>query len=152
ERLQASWNSSIYSFFSEKVNIGHDKGRKYHYFSCKAARCKGTGGVRRYLDGSDRSSTSNLRKHAIHCFGKDAVDAAKSGAQEAAAAQNTIYAMFAGTGDRLVHITHRTHTGTWKFAANVVRWVTESCRPLRIVDDRKLRGLMLAGRPQASFP
>ncbi|THU86659.1 hypothetical protein K435DRAFT_970193, partial [Dendrothele bispora CBS 962.96] len=35
--------------------------------------------------------------------------------------------------------------------AAVVRWVTESCRPIKIVEDRKLREIVLAGRPQAQF-
>ncbi|KAF5366396.1 hypothetical protein D9758_009756 [Tetrapyrgos nigripes] len=64
---------------------------------------------------------------------------------------NTIYSMFAGLGNRVVSISHRMHTDPERRAA-VVRWITESVRPLHIVEDRKLRELMLSGRPQASFP
>lgn len=38
------------------------------------------------------------------------------------------------------------------FRANLVRWVTESNRSLSIIEDRKFRELMLAGRPQAEIP
>jgi hypothetical protein len=34
------------------------------------------GGVRWYQDSDDRSSTANLKAHAIHCFGAAAVKAA----------------------------------------------------------------------------
>ncbi|THU99265.1 hypothetical protein K435DRAFT_502649 [Dendrothele bispora CBS 962.96] len=72
------------------------------------------------------------------------------GLKEAMSTQNTIYSMFAGVGNRIVSITHRMHTNPERRAA-VVRWVTESCRPIKIVEDRKLREIVLAGRPQAQF-
>ncbi|THU80784.1 hypothetical protein K435DRAFT_694965, partial [Dendrothele bispora CBS 962.96] len=97
-------------------------------------------GVRRYLDGKDASSTSNLRKHAVSCFGQSAVDAATQGLKEAMSTQNTIYSMFAGVGNRIVSITHRMHTNPER-----------RCRPIKIVEDRKLREIVLAGRPQAQF-
>jgi hypothetical protein len=37
-------------------------------------------------------------------------------------------------------------------SAHIVRWVTESNRALRIVEDREFRELMLTGRPSASLP
>ncbi|KAF5366543.1 hypothetical protein D9758_008967 [Tetrapyrgos nigripes] len=150
ERLQSRWSSPIYSFFHEKPDIRYKKNRKYHFFKCKKTTCK-TGGVRRYLDGGDHSSTGNLKKHTVQCFGKDSVEAAVKGVSEAKTTQNSIFSMFAGLGDKVVSISHRMHTNPERRAA-VVRWVTESCRPTNIVEDRKLCELMLAGRPQASFP
>ncbi|KAI0245691.1 hypothetical protein BJV78DRAFT_1158441, partial [Lactifluus subvellereus] len=46
--------------------------RPYHYFICAAPKCK-TGGVRRFQDSKDKSSTGNLRYHATCCFSEDAV-------------------------------------------------------------------------------
>ncbi|KAF5372622.1 hypothetical protein D9758_005249 [Tetrapyrgos nigripes] len=151
ERLRARWTSPIYAFFGEKPSIEYENGRKYHYFKCKASKCKGKGGVRCYLDGSDRASTSNLKSHAVHCFGADAVDAAIKGLAEAKSSQNTIYSMFVGLGNRVVSISHQMHTDPERHAA-VVRWITKSVRLLHIVEDRKLQELMLSGRLQASFP
>ncbi|KAF5371119.1 hypothetical protein D9758_004308 [Tetrapyrgos nigripes] len=150
ECLQLRWSSPIYSFFHEKPDIRYEKNRKYHFFKCKKMTCK-TGGVRRYLDGGDHSSTGNLKKHAVQCFGKDSVEAAVKGVSEAKTTQNSIFSMFAGLGDKVVSISHRMHTNPERRAA-VVRWVTESCCPTNIVEDWKLCELMLAGRPQASFP
>ena len=37
-------------------------------------------------------------------------------------------------------------------SAHLVKWVTESNRPVNIVDDRELRELLSAGRPQLEIP
>ena len=37
------------------------------------------GGVRRFQDSKDKSSTANLKHHALHCFGVDAVNVAMTG-------------------------------------------------------------------------
>ncbi|THU92517.1 hypothetical protein K435DRAFT_582132, partial [Dendrothele bispora CBS 962.96] len=103
-----------------------------------------------YLNRGDHLSMSNLKKHALNCFGKDAVEAAVQGVKEAASSQRNIYLMFAGLGNKVVSISHRMHTNTERRAA-VVRWVTESCRPIWITENHKLRELMLTGRPQAEF-
>ena len=55
---------------------------RIHVFECNALHCRGKGKnrhfVHRNLSTSDATSTSNLRKHAIQCWGKDIVDAAKA--------------------------------------------------------------------------
>ncbi|KAJ7683870.1 hypothetical protein B0H17DRAFT_941394 [Mycena rosella] len=74
-------------------------------------------GVRRYqtkANGdphSDRSSTSNLKKHAEACWGEDAVQARIRGASDPATLHGgNIFASFARAEQRPVNVTHRAHT------------------------------------------
>ena len=80
ERLQGGWNAPIYAFFGTVPEIKYFSGRQVHVFSCLAKCCRGKGkssrSVNRYVDKSDVSSTSNLRKHAKICWGNDVVTAA----------------------------------------------------------------------------
>jgi hypothetical protein len=111
ERLQKNWRSAVYGFFEAKVVIGYDEGRKYHFFKCAAKKCKSKGhkGVRRYQDSKDRAATSNLKSHAIKCFGQDAVDA---GFETTGAGQRdgSIFVAFARQGQNPVKVSHRAHT------------------------------------------
>jgi len=85
-------------------------GRLCHFFPCGARKCKtALGGVRRYQDTKDKSSTTNLKHHAIGCFGEDAVNNAMKG-KDAGANSGSIYAAFARQGQQAVHYSHRTHT------------------------------------------
>jgi hypothetical protein len=82
ERLSKGWCSAVYGFFKPDVKVGYEGKRKYHFFCCAAKKCKGQKGihgVRRFQDLKDRVATSNLKSHAIKCFGQDAVDAAFNG-------------------------------------------------------------------------
>lgn len=108
-RLKASWRSAVYGFFKADVKVKYDGGRKYHYFKCSARHCCGNGGVRRYQDSKDRAATSNLKAHAVKCFGKDAVDAAFSKGS-GTGRDRTIFAMFARPGQQPVKVSHRAHT------------------------------------------
>ncbi|KAE9391421.1 hypothetical protein BT96DRAFT_832103, partial [Gymnopus androsaceus JB14] len=90
-------------------------------------------GVRRYQDKGDRSSTSNLKSHAIQCSGQDAMDAAIKGAP-VTQPDSSIFAAFGCQGAKPVTVTHCAHTNA------------------QIRYDRKFRDLMLAGRPQAALP
>ncbi|KAE9395042.1 hypothetical protein BT96DRAFT_1045372, partial [Gymnopus androsaceus JB14] len=150
DSLRPHWTSPVYSFFDSKVTVGYEDNRKYHIFKCAAHRCKGKGIVRRYLDKGDKSSTSNLRTHAVRCFGEDAVAAATKGASHSRP-DGSIHAAFGRQGSQPISVTHRAHTNP-QIRANLVRWVTESNRSLSIIEDRKFRELMLAGRPQAEIP
>lgn len=69
-RLRERWTSPIYTFFEPEVQIQMHKGRRTHVFSCSKHACSYT--LRRYVNKKDRS-TSNMRKHALSCWGKDAV-------------------------------------------------------------------------------
>ncbi|KAJ7825838.1 hypothetical protein B0H14DRAFT_2596298 [Mycena olivaceomarginata] len=88
--IKATWKSEIYQFFdSNVVTKKDDNGRTFQQFSCTAlGGCKkhsGFKGVHWYqtkLDGepaSDCSSTSNPKKHAETCWGKDVVKACLAG-------------------------------------------------------------------------
>ncbi|KAJ7203475.1 hypothetical protein C8J57DRAFT_996033, partial [Mycena rebaudengoi] len=59
----------------------------------------------------DRSSTSNLKKHAEGCWGGDAVRARLQGVTNPANVQGgNIFASFARAGQRPVNVSHRAHT------------------------------------------
>ncbi|KAG1876086.1 hypothetical protein C8R48DRAFT_745625 [Suillus tomentosus] len=81
-----------------RLIIYHDT-RPCHFFTCAAPTCKlCAGGVRRFQDSKDKSSTANLKHYTIHCFGEDAVNAAISG--KAASERN----------GSLVKYSHHVHT------------------------------------------
>lgn len=61
------WTSAIYAFFEPHPNFEYAAGQRTHVFTCAKPGCKRC--VRRYLDKGDASSTSNLRKHAVACWG-----------------------------------------------------------------------------------
>jgi hypothetical protein len=73
--LQKTWRSAIYHFFTPNVTIGYEDKHLFYFFKCTARVCKSAnGGVHRYQDSKDRNSTTNLKQHAIRCFGVEAVD------------------------------------------------------------------------------
>jgi hypothetical protein len=106
---QRTWRSPIYSFFKAEVKIEHVDGRVSHFFTCSSKKCKtSAGGVRRYQDKADKSSTANLRHHAIRCFGEDVVNAAVNG--ESAQCNGNIFNTFARQGQKPVTYSFRSHT------------------------------------------
>lgn len=97
--------------------------RRAHIFECAAGRCKARNGrdVRRFLDTGDAKSTSNLGKHAKHCWGDDAVAAADStkdleGARKILKKHplkdGSITTQFKRIGKGKVTYSHRQHTKT----------------------------------------
>lgn len=109
---QKTWRSPIYSFFKSTVTIEVHKNRVSHFFRCAAKKCKtDSKGVRRYLDKGDKSSTANLRHHAIRCFGEDSVNAAVNGDAVTSRSGN-IFSIFARQGQNPVSFSHRAHTNT----------------------------------------
>lgn len=67
------------------------------------------GAVRRYQDKQDRAATSNLKTHAIKCFGQDAVDAAFT-QMPPTARDGSIFAAFARHNQDPVTVSHKAHT------------------------------------------
>lgn len=125
-RLSREWTSPVYAFFHPIPDVLYVDGRRVHGFTCTARMCKGKGKgdprvVRRYLDKADRTSTSNMRKHAKLCWGEETVAAAsnrnatevrnglKSGKVEP---DGSITAVFERTGKGKVTYSHRQHTKT----------------------------------------
>jgi hypothetical protein len=81
------------------------------FFHCAVQKCqgmKGVHGVRRFQDSKDRAATSNLKYHAIKCFGKDAVNATFNDTQPKVH-DASIFAVFAHQGQRPVKVSHRAH-------------------------------------------
>ncbi|KAH0834954.1 hypothetical protein J3R83DRAFT_10658, partial [Lanmaoa asiatica] len=95
--------------------------------------------VGRFQDSTDKSSTANLKHHAIGCRGKEAVDTAFSG-RESKSPSKSIFAAFARKGQQPVRHTHRSHTND-----------DDNC-PANIVNYCALRDLLLAGRPNTQLP
>ncbi|KAJ6465592.1 hypothetical protein C8R47DRAFT_991329, partial [Mycena vitilis] len=75
----------------------------------------------------DGGSTSNLRKHAVQCFGQTAVDSAIAG-RAPKNSEGPIFAAFARAGQKPITVTYRAHTNA-EARAHIVEWVTESTRP-----------------------
>ncbi|KZV90024.1 hypothetical protein EXIGLDRAFT_595586, partial [Exidia glandulosa HHB12029] len=159
ERLSTKWIASTYAFYQPTPTIGHKDGRRYHDFHCmgKSGTCKHA--VRRYLDGSNSGSTSNMRKHAKVCWGEAAVaDADTAGSADAArksiapgSKQGTITAAFERTGKGKVTYKHTQHTKP-EMRATIVKWVARSQRPFSIVEDEDFQELMKTGRPGLWIP
>jgi hypothetical protein len=113
EAVKRTWRSPIYSFFkSDDVSVQYHNDRLCHFFPCAARKCKtAAGGVRRFQDSKDRSSTANLRHHALRCFGEEAVRNGTKGA-DIDGTSGSIFSSFARQGQMPVHYSHRSHTNT----------------------------------------
>ena len=119
ERLSEEWTSSIYAFYAPYPVIGYEGKRCYHEFKCAAKGCKK--GVQCFLDKMNAKSTGNMRKHARHCWGDDAIRLADE-ARTCNVARNsivrpllhngTITASFERKGKGKVTYMHRQHTKT----------------------------------------
>lgn len=156
-RLRRTWDAPAYAFFNETVRVVESNGRRVHVFECAAGRCKKR--INRYLDTGDHSSTSNLRKHVLTCWGAEALKAADGMATAKAARpcveklerNGTITAAFsriAGSAE-----TYSTRPMT-KNEANTghALWMAQSGRPFDIVEDPWYRRLAKTGRPDFPTP
>ena len=105
-----TWRSAVYSFFKPEVTIEVHDGRVAHFFACSAKKCKTSAkGIRRYQDKADKSSTANLRNHAVRCFGEDAVKTAMKGESSVDRSGN-IFNTFARQGKQPATYSHRAHS------------------------------------------
>jgi hypothetical protein len=111
ENLKMTWHSPIYNFFkSDGISIQYHDGRLCHFFPCAALKCKTTvGRVRCFQDSKDKSSTANLKHHAIRCFGEEAIQNVISG-KAGVRLSASIFSLFARQGQAPVWYSHRTHT------------------------------------------
>ena len=112
ERLSKGWRSPVYGFFKPDIMIGYEGQQKFHYFHCAAKKCrgqKGIHGVRCFQDSKDHAATSNLKSHAIKCFGQDVVDTAFK-KTEPKNPNTSIFAAFARQDQRPVKVSHRALT------------------------------------------
>ncbi len=107
---QKTWRSPIYSFFETDVTVEVHKGRVAHFFTCAAVKCRSeAGGVRCFQDKGDKSSTANLRHHALRCFGEDAVNTATKG-ELATSRSGNLFSRFARQGQQPVTYSHCSHS------------------------------------------
>ena len=75
EHLRRDWTSPIYAFYEPIPQIGStEDNRPFHEFICAKKGCGKR--IRRYLDKGDAKSTSNLKKHAVHCWKEHVVQSA----------------------------------------------------------------------------
>ncbi|GLB43472.1 putative protein dimerization activity [Lyophyllum shimeji] len=158
DRMKKKWDSPVYAFFGPVPEIVYVNGRRCHEFACAAKGCKFK--ARRYLDTRDRTSTSNLIKHVRGCWGEDAwaaakacgsIDDARKSIVKPLNMDGSILASFERKGKGKVTYSHRPHTKA-ETRAEIVRWVTESVRPYKIVDDPRFHSLMKTGRPEYWIP
>ncbi|KAJ7343896.1 hypothetical protein DFH08DRAFT_701908, partial [Mycena albidolilacea] len=135
------WTSPIYTVFKDNVKTvtdSHD-GRKYQAFKCNApGGCKSKSGVNGDPH-SDRSSTSNLKKHAKHCWGSNVVEARLKGVAADTTRDGSIFAAFVRSEECPVNVSHRTHT---KPEFRCVFY------PAQNLQDRQLEDLLTASRPE----
>jgi hypothetical protein len=107
---QKTWRSAVYSFFKPGVSVEIHQGRVSHFFRCSAKKCKTEArGVRCYQDKTDKSSTANLRHHAVRCHGEDCVNARMNG-ESGPSQSGNIFSSFALQGQQPVTYSHRAHT------------------------------------------
>jgi hypothetical protein len=97
-------------FKTSAIQIGYEHGRKFHFFPCAARKCRNPShGVHCYLDSKDKAATSNLKSHAVRCFGQPAADAAFQ-FQKDTSRDGSIFSAFARQGQRPVQFSHQNHT------------------------------------------
>ncbi|KAF8232978.1 hypothetical protein L208DRAFT_1269165, partial [Tricholoma matsutake] len=102
-RLHAIWHSAVYGFFKPKILIDYDNGHKYFLSMCSKI------GVHHYQDSQDQATTSNLKVHAMKCFGADGVNAIFNQSPSTAPSRS-IFATFAHLGQKVVSFSHCAHT------------------------------------------
>ena len=169
EKLKNHWQSPIYSFFKPDITLKYYKNHPCHFFKCAAKKCKTrAGGVCCFQDSKDRASTANLKSHAIHCFGADAVNAAIDG-KKAAEQDGSISTLFAHNGKRPVWYLHRVHSNPevwYKYqfylllillsnthcSVHLIKRITENNWLINIINDHELRDLLMAGHPSIDLP
>lgn len=165
-RLKKKWTAPVYAFFKPTPTIEHVNGHRIHVFECGAGRCLGKGAngrfVRRNLSTGDATSTSNLKKHAVLCWGQETVNAAKQAGKAQLAREvikkksdnlhdGSIAAEFARVGKGVVTFSTRPPTKL-EIRADHARWMAESKRPFNLVKDRGYHRVMKNGHPAHYIP
>ncbi|KAJ7871618.1 hypothetical protein B0H14DRAFT_3439341 [Mycena olivaceomarginata] len=143
------WTTPVYQFFHPLV-LKFDEGDKdcpYTWFACNSKHCKastGANGIRRYMDKSDAIATKNVKRHATKCFCEASVEAAAAGVK-ATPADTSLHAVWAQQSSSKPSAKRPFTFAT--FRATLVRWFTESNRPMYAAKYRKFEELIINGRP-----
>ncbi|KAF8718330.1 hypothetical protein AX14_011894 [Amanita brunnescens Koide BX004] len=158
-----TYKSPVYVFYLPPVFKQEDD-KCYQVFRCAAKECMTIGGhiVKRNMDTTDATSTSNLKAHALKCFGKDAVKAAmdvkylkkardvmkdKVGLRRSG---SIVVAFQQASTEKITHST--TPASTLEVHINHVGWMCKSKRPFVIAKDRGYHQNMKTGRPHQYIP
>ncbi|KAF7761286.1 hypothetical protein Agabi119p4_10695 [Agaricus bisporus var. burnettii] len=161
DKLYQTYKSSIYVFFKPPVYRVEGK-KRFHVFECAATRCKNVHGreVKRNIDTTNATSTSNLKVHAVKCFGANVVESVGNANLDDARGimkdknnlrDSSITAAFEKLGKGKV--TYSTlPPSSLQTRANHVRWMSESMRPFSIVNDPGYKLNMKTGRPHQYIP
>lgn len=100
-----------------------------------------------------------MRRHAVLCWGEDAVRAADS-AKNLAEVREKIVAPLARNGSITdtferkpgnITYSHKPHTQV-ESRTEIVKWLAENLRPYKVVSDRGFLSLMKTGRPGYFVP
>ncbi|KAG1831812.1 hypothetical protein EV424DRAFT_1469923 [Suillus variegatus] len=136
------WISPVYAFFEPTPRIVEINGRRAHEFKCGARGCKTT--IRQFLDKKDA-------KHVKSCWGNAALMAADDAKDANEVRTKIVTESFERKGKGKVTYSHRQHTRT-EAKAEIVRWVSESLGPFKIIKDKGFQSLMKTGRPEYHIP
>ena len=171
--MKKTWRSPVYGFFKSNVQIGTEGSWTYHFFECAAICCKVKGGgVQHYQDSQDHATISNLKAHAIRCFGDDADNAAfnktTSGTWDGSILHVSPDSVKPQYQLAIVHIQWMKQGSLFVFSfifplttstnslpsfrAHIARWCAESNWPMNLVKDREFSHLMKARCPGTSIP
>lgn len=130
ERMRKKWNSIMYAFY-EEAEIKYKGDQRQHFFKCLKRRCLVH--VNQFLDTKDTSSTSNLHRHVLDCWGPEVLKAVKEvGVRDEVCEKivkllltlGTITAHFECKKGKITysHWPH-THVETW---TEIAKWVCKS--------------------------
>ena len=145
DRLYKTYKSPIYVFFLPPVYQTESK-KVFHVFECAAKDCRCSSRmVKRNIKTANATSTSNLRSHAVRCWGEDVVklamnvksihDAREILKDRGNLRNSSIHAAFQKAGKQDVTYPDRLLTNL-EVRVNHVKWVCESSRPFAIAGDK----------------
>ena len=112
------------------------------------------------------AAMSNLKSHAVRCFGQHLVKSALKKTQPGGC-DELIFAVFTHQGQLPIKISHCAHTTEesrwvlhlyfdcshlWNFRAHIARWCAEISHPHRIIKDHQFDIHIKAGHPGTSLP
>ncbi|PIL29407.1 hypothetical protein GSI_09459 [Ganoderma sinense ZZ0214-1] len=155
--MQKRWTSTIYTFYKPTPEIQYEENRCCHVFKCTNRGCDVT--MQRFLDTKDHSSTSNLRAHAVKCWGPEIVTAVAEAASVNVTREEIVGSILK-TGSITAHFTRKAGQVTYsahqhgraETRVEIVKWVCESLRAFCIVEDPGFKVLMKMGCPGYYLP
>ncbi|KAJ3964479.1 hypothetical protein EV361DRAFT_761420, partial [Lentinula raphanica] len=150
--------SPVYAFFHEEPEIEFAKNDKPGYLMYRCIQCGEK--IRQGVQTGDQGSTGNMRNHVKRCRGEDALAAIKESTLDQARAAVREFSKGKQTTLTAVVTTVKAWFKTFstrspdkeKIRVVTARWVAESSRPFRIVQDRSFRWLQKEGRPSQYVP